>query len=195
MSCSIEDCEKAVSARGWCPMHYRRWRKYANPLTFVNHNERHGKKNTPEYASWLKMKERCYGVNHRYYFNYGGRGVRVCDRWKHSFINFLSDMGEKPDASFSLDRIDGNGDYEPSNCRWATAKQQSRNRSFNRIFSLNGKSQCMSAWAEELGISGGTLSERIERRWSLERALTTPHARPGLPSIRARKTVEYGDTH
>ena len=81
----------------------------------------------PGYSSWVKMKERCYNVNHAYYYNYGGRGITVCERWKNSFENFYQDMGPRP-HSLSLDRINGNGDYEPANCRWATRLQQRHNR-------------------------------------------------------------------
>lgn len=80
-----------------------------------------------EYRSWQGMKKRCLDTNHVYYKHYGGRGITICDRWLHSFENFLADMGERP-VKFTLDRIDPNGNYEPSNCRWASWQDQARNK-------------------------------------------------------------------
>lgn len=82
---------------------------------------------TSAYLSWVGMKQRCYYPNHKYFHLYGGRGIKVCDRWRDSSINFLKDMGEKPSLKHSIDRIDGDGDYTPENCRWATPNQQNIN--------------------------------------------------------------------
>lgn len=87
---------------------------------------------TPEYQSWRGMRERCINLNHASFRNYGGRGIKVCDRWLYSFPNFLKDMGKRPKGA-SLDRINCDGDYEPSNCRWADAATQSRNRRDSRL--------------------------------------------------------------
>ena len=83
--------------------------------------------NSPTYISWSSAKGRCYQKKQPYYFNYGGRGIKMCERWKNSFENFLADMGERPKGK-TLDRIDGDGNYEPKNCRWATRSEQSSNQ-------------------------------------------------------------------
>lgn len=91
------------------------------------------RKSSTEYYSWTGMKARCYSVNNPKYPNYGGRGILVCDRWKNSYLNFLADMGRKPSIKHSLDRINNDGNYEPSNCRWATNFEQSINKQAKKI--------------------------------------------------------------
>lgn len=128
---------------------------------------------TPEYASWTAMIKRCFYETAAYYPDYGGRGITVCDEWRHSFPQFLADMGKRP-RGHSLDRIDNDGPYSPANCRWANQKTQCRNKRSNVIVDFDGKSQCLSTWAEQLGFAPYVLSKRLRAGWSVEKTLTTP---------------------
>lgn len=130
--CSIDGCERPVHGRGWCAKHYQRWRAHGDPnihsMTRHGHTGQ-GKRSSPTWISWSAMKARCYKPAVDGFQHYGGRGITVCTRWlgRAGFRNFLEDMGERPDG-LSLDRIDPNGNYEPANCRWATASEQAVNK-------------------------------------------------------------------
>lgn len=132
---------------------------------------RHGFRYHPLYSRWLGMVQRCNDPNHVRYAMYGGKGVMVCERWR-DFPNFLEDMG-MPEPGMSLERLDNNGDYCPENCVWATASQQTRNKSCNRNITFNGETKCLQDWATAIGLSFSALNERLSK-WTLERALTTP---------------------
>lgn len=140
--------------------------------TIGNLSLKHGLVGSRVYRIWHHMMDRCHNVNDKHYNNYGGRGITVCERWK-KFENFVADIGKPPD-SLSLDRVDNNRGYEPDNCRWATAKEQSRNRRFNHVISFNGESGCIGYWSEKLGFKNGALLARIRAGWSIENALTKP---------------------
>ncbi len=126
---------------------------------------------TAEYRAWSHIKSRCYNKNVYNYCDYGGRGIKVCDRWLESFENFLADMGMKPDKRYSIDRIDNNGNYEPSNCRWASPKQQANNKKNNNYITHKGIALTLQLWAEKIGIKPQTLRGRLSNGWSTERAL------------------------
>ena len=132
-----------------------------------------------EYSSWCAMKQRCYNKKNPGYADYGGRGIRICQRWRKSFQAFLEDMGKRP-LNRSIHRIDNDGNYEPGNCRWATALQQSKSKRHRKcIFfaTLNGKTQSLIDWAKETGIKYPILHARIrELGWDDATALT---AAPG----------------
>lgn len=125
-----------------------------------------------EHNVWMDMRNRCTNPKNRRYYRYGARGIKVCERW-NSFVLFMEDMGPCP-IGHSIDRKDNDGDYEPTNCRWADDTQQLRNFSRNRMLTFNGETKCLSAWAEHAGIHGTLLSYRLKAGWSMERALTTP---------------------
>jgi len=134
----------------------------------------HGGASRPEYKIWGGIKKRCLNPASPAYKNYGGRGIKICDRWLHDFAAFLADMGPRPSPSHSIDRIDNNGDYCPENCRWATDGEQSRNTRVNRIVEFGGKSMPACDWDKELGFTPGTVKNRLHRGWTVERILTTP---------------------
>ena len=127
---------------------------------------------TAEYRAWYSMIYRCTNSECGNYHRHGGRGIRVCNRWLESFDAFLEDIGKKPNPGLTLDRIDNDGDYTPENCRWATRKQQSRNSRQNHNVTFQGRTQCLAAWAEEIGVKAGILQARLKKGWSVERTLT-----------------------
>ena len=133
----------------------------------------HGLGNSPEYAAWARMKQRCYNEHNHRFAQYGKRGITIDPRW-NKFEDFLEDMGRRPSPNHSLDRVDNDGPYSPANCRWATWTQQERNRTNNHLLTHNDKTQCLEAWADETGINNSTLRARLRRGWSIERTLTTP---------------------
>lgn len=139
----------------------------------TKHSATTGRVNKSEYVSWTEMKSRCTNPKASFFSYYGGRGIKVCDRWMNSFTAFMEDMGEKPSPSHTLDRIDSNGDYTPENCRWATRKEQLRNTSRTVLIEFRGEVKCRTDWAASLGMSAHTLRYRI-REWGIERAMTTP---------------------
>ena len=145
-----------------------------NPnLTRKTHGERRGPngKPTPEYVAWMHLIDRCNNPRNRAYANYGGRGIRVWPAWVESYEAFLADMGRKPTSAHSLDRIDVNGGYEPTNCHWATRTQQSQNARSNRVVSLRGRTICLSEACRQVGLPYDTVRARLERGWSDARAL------------------------
>jgi hypothetical protein len=136
--------------------------------------KKHGMSRTAEYAAWQQMRGRCENSARNDFHLYGGRGIRVCERWQ-SFEAFYEDMGPRPSTKHTLDRFpDKDGNYEPGNCRWATREEQARNTRRNRTLTYRGKTMCVSAWSEALSINVNTLYGRLRAGWSIERALTAP---------------------
>lgn len=133
-----------------------------------------GSTQNPLYHIWGSMIDRCENPHGESFQWYGARGITVCERWRRSFHTFADDMGVKPSPQHSLERLNNNGPYSPENCVWATAKQQGRNKRNNHFLTFQGKTQPMSAWAEETGISYFVLRSRIHNKWSDEDALTIP---------------------
>jgi hypothetical protein len=130
-------------------------------LTTTVREHRHGYRYTVTYQSWCAMRARCQNEHCDQYPRYGGRGIRVCERWQ-TFNEFLADMGERP-LGATLDRIDRAGHYEPQNCRWASRIEQARNTSRNRLITVAGQTRCLAEWADITGIRYSTLKSRLRR--------------------------------
>lgn len=133
----------------------------------------HGMSRSTEYKIWSGILKRCYNAGNHAYDRYGGRGIIVCDRWRHSFPNFYSDMGGRPSDQHSVERRDNDGPYSPENCYWATVTEQANNKRNNVVIEYNGASRTMAEWARELGIGSSVLQRRLKRGWSVKSALTT----------------------
>lgn len=127
----------------------------------------------PAYPTWCSMINRVENPNNTSFDQYGGRGIKVCKRWRDSFSAFAEDMGDRP-KGMSIDRIDNGGDYIPGNCRWATPKQQGRNTRRNNLLEFRGEVRCLSEWSERLGGERGLVGKRLKKGWSVERAITEP---------------------
>lgn len=136
-------------------------------------NLKHGMSKTRTFKTWLCMKQRCLNPNAPDFQRFGGRGVKICARWVHSFENFLSDMGERP-LGKTLDRKDVNGNYAPGNCKWSTASEQHRNRRNTRYVIFKGKKHSLYTLAEKFGVKPSVLVSRLGSGWSVQKALTTP---------------------
>ena len=140
----------------------------------------------PLFRLWKGMIRRCKSKTRREFHNYGGRGIKVCDRWL-VLENFVADMGPRPSPKHSVDRIDNDGNYEPSNCRWATVREQALNKRTTKRYTFRGESLTISEWSDRTGISYYVLFQRITKsKWTLERAFTEPVARK--PTLTTKPT-------
>lgn len=137
-------------------------------------NYKHGMRYTRLYNIWRSMNQRCSNPNTKNYHRYGGRGIRVCDEWKHDFMAFHDwAMANGYSEELTVDRIDNEKGYSPDNCRWSTYKEQENNKSNSRIIECNGASHTLGEWSEITGIRLATIWDRLQRGWTPERALTT----------------------
>jgi hypothetical protein len=132
------------------------------------------------------MRDRCNRSRASSFYKYGGKGVRVCERWNASFEAFLSDMGECPSPAHTLDRIENDKGYEPGNCRWATMAEQQNNRTNNRRITAFGETMTLRQWRERTGVHHATIAQRLKLGWPVERALTEP------PRFGPRRPVARG---
>lgn len=137
------------------------------------HGHTVGRLQSKTYRTWCGMLRRCRNKNVIGYENYGGRGISVCERWL-TFENFLADMGEPPSSKHSIDRIDHDGNYEPTNCRWATAVEQNNNTRSNRVVLLIDERDTLANWCGRLGLNYNAVRQRLAAGWSAERSLLTP---------------------
>jgi hypothetical protein len=141
---------------------------------------------TPEYRTWISIRRRCNNENTADYPQYGGRGIKVCERWD-SFEAFLEDMGKRPSNRHSIDRIDSNADYSPENTRWATSTEQTRNTRRTRFFTFYGKALCLNDWAAICQIDRMIVTKRLARGWPVKHAFWMP---PGKPCLHNKPKIE-----
>lgn len=142
-------------------------------------NRRHSKSGTKIYNTYRRMIARCYDSAGEQYARYGGRGIKVCERWRVAFDNFFKDMGEPPSQKHSIDRINTHGDYEPTNCRWALPIVQVRNRTNTKRCELNGVTSPLGEWCDKFSVPYRRVALRMRRGWTLADALTRPAREPG----------------
>lgn len=137
-------------------------------------NYRHGMRHTRIYNIWRSMRQRCSNPNCINYHNYGGKGISVCDEWNNSFEAFYEWArltGYEEDLT--IDRKDVKGNYEPSNCKWSSYKQQANNKTNNKLLEFQGEIHTLGEWASITGIKLSTIWARLNRGWSVEKTLTT----------------------
>lgn len=166
--CKIDGCENKHCAKGYCGKHYSKFNKYGDAEA-GKEIEQHGMFDSAEYASWQAMKERCYRPKHISFKNYGGKGIKVCDRWLNSFKAFFNDMGLKPSKNHSLERIDSKKDYEPNNCRWATSQEQNQNQKTTKlnphsVLEIRSSNKSCEELSKKYGVSPSTIYWVITRR-------------------------------
>lgn len=152
-------------------------------LDYYEKNTTHGKSKSRTYKVYQGMIQRCQNANDQNYYNYGGRGIRVCESWLESFEFFYKDMGEPPTDKHQIDRIDNNGDYSPENCRWVTPKENTRNRRTCKIIEYNGQKKCLTDWSTTLDIPKSTLSRRL-KTMSMQDAVLSSKPRPTASAVR-----------
>ncbi len=139
----------------------------------ITNNLKHGMSHTPTFKSWDSMLQRCYNPKNHNYLRYGKRGIKVCDRWRHSFENFYCDMGEKP-KDLTIERIDNNKNYTPKNCKWATMHEQNNNMRSNISITLHNETHNIAQWTRIKKFKPTTIYDRIYAGWSPEKAVMTP---------------------
>jgi len=136
----------------------------------IKANTTHGLTKTPEYRSWTRMRDRCFNKNDNSYHNYGGRGISIHPKWD-SFVVFLSDMGKRTSKNHSLERVDNNKGYSPSNCIWATRAEQQNNTRRNHRIEFNGVINTVAEWSRQTGIESSVIIKRLQRGWDIEKTL------------------------
>jgi hypothetical protein len=157
------DCGRTASVNG---RHLRGGKIKSCGCLQFSHSTTHGMSKTRTFAIWAEMRARCNNPNRARWADYGGRGIKVSDRWD-KFENFYADMGDAPDR-MSIDRIDVNGDYCPANCRWATPKEQANNRRNNVFLTWQNKTQTIAQWSEETGVPAYAISHRLSKSLTLD---------------------------
>lgn len=153
-------------------------------------NKTHGMTKTPEYSVYKHMIARCERPSDKRFYCYGARGIKVCERWRgeNGFQNFIADVGRRPVRGYSIDRINNDGNYEPSNCKWSTRIEQANNKSKNIYITYKGETKTLKEWSRELGLNYKNLWERMSYGWSFEKSIKMENRET------VRRLVEYKGT-
>ena len=182
--CSVTGCKRKYYAKGFCKLHYTRNWKHGDPEHLSTVQNGLAKKYPSEHGSWKAAKDRCLNEKCPAYPHYGGRGITICERWlgPYGFTHFMEDMGPKPSHGtfcsgqpiYSLDRIDLNGPYSPENCRWSTAKEQTRNRSIARLITIGEETKTIQDWATCANVGYDRIFKRYKQGVRGEALLAKP---------------------
>lgn len=179
--CSVEGCIKKHRAKGYCANHYLLMRRNGSPIPTKTY---HGMTNTTEFSCWSAMKRRILREPYR------RKNIIVCERWRHSFLNFFNDMGKRPTTEHSIDRIDNNGSYCKENCRWATISEQQNNTSRNVFIEIKGRKKTVTQWCRIFAVNRQTAFWRIKTGWKPELAVSIKSRGRGFhPTILATSTA------
>ncbi len=148
------------------------YQQHRSSQSSKTHGATAGGQSMPEYRVWKNIRTRCNSPTCKQYSDYGGRGIKLCERW-NDFATFLADMGPRPPGKHQIDRIDNDGDYEPGNCRWVTSSENCRNKSNNRLVALGEEVKPLVEWCEQFNQPYQRTLKRLKRGWTPEKALTT----------------------
>lgn len=138
----------------------------------INGSYKHGLRQTSFYSVWRNIKRRCLKIKDKQYKDYGGRGIKICDKWL-DFRSFQNDMFPTYRKGLQINRINNNGNYEPSNCKWVTQKENCNNKNNNHLIEFNRQKLNLTQWSEKTGISFSALMYRIKAKWSVDKMLST----------------------
>lgn len=177
--CIINSCTKLERARGWCVNHYALWQRHGDPTKTTRPTDYRPEVldtiRTRFYWTWVAIKDRCNNPNNPGYARYGGRGIKVCAAWQHSYQSFYDNMFSTYKQGLTIERINNHGDYEPTNCRWATRLEQARNTRNTenaKRFTYKGQTKTVREWAELAGLKRSTLDMRLNKYgWTIKKAL------------------------
>jgi hypothetical protein len=157
----------------------------------MNFKQKHGHctdgRHSRIYQVWGMMKDRCFNPNNPRYSDYGGRGITVCESWRHSFQSFYDDVGPRPSDTHSIERINNNGNYEPGNVRWATKEEQNFNRRNTHLVTIGGVTRSIGQWAKAVGLHRSVIGNRVKHGWPAELLLAplrTKYRQMGRPKRR-----------
>jgi hypothetical protein len=195
--CGVEKVVRACGLKSGDTMSCGCLQKELTAVAIAQRSVTHGQARTgrggrtSEYSIWVGMKNRCSSADIERYARYVGRGIAVCDRWRDSFEAFYEDMGPKPSAKHSIERVDNDGDYEPGNCRWATQAEQANNRGNSRLLRINERELTATQWAAVSGVPAHIVFVRLRNGWDAERAVFQKPMRKGVkrPHLAKRKAA------